>query len=653
MAVNRTNPVIETASPAESGEDVIDLRRYLRALGAWWKEILLIGLLVGLAAGLGFWLLQLGDEPQYSAAADVAIVRTVSDVNFDERFTTASETLPAAAIGSRRVALLALALSPALAEDVIAALGDTLDESLRRPAALVRYVDAELAVTGVRTADSDLIRITALGPTPEQAAGIATEWARAYVRNVNKVYGQVPDEVFASIEAEQSAAQADYETAQRALESFTAESRQDELARQINDNESTINLLRRGRSSTLSALIDSVVQARGDIADAFTDAQAKNLAEPFSAEQAGKRGMVVAWVEAVYDGQTQLFTEQVQRDQELLATYYDRWLQVSSALDEATALRRQAQGASEEVSGSNALVLSLLKLQGFTQALERRDPPQMEVSAAPDSQITTQAGAETSAASAPGLVQSMQPVQVQVEATPLQLQLDDNNTIPPAALLDDIDALITTLTGRRTELEGQIAALSEQILSGAGYAMGEATAPIQSELAAGIQAEASLLLGNSILTNTTTLDSPAVLKWQEGQLAALYQLDTLRALAEASQSSSPLVTALGQLEETVRELKSQLEAERALHTDLTKQRDIALDAYTTISNKRAELSLSRAASSSEVRFAAPAVPPLEPLEGLSPLVLAAAGAMAGLVLGVIVALIADFLGKRPLLARGT
>ena len=635
----------------EPGEDVIDLRRYLRALGTWWKEILLIGVLTGLLAGVGFGLLQASSDPSYAASADVAIVRTVSDVNFDERFTTAAETLPATAMAARRTALLALVSSPALAIDVITVMGDSLDESLRAPAALVKNVTAALATTGVRTADSDLIRITASAGTPEQAATIATEWARAYVRTVNRVYGQVPDEVLASIDEEQSAAQAEYGGAQRALEAFTAESRIDEISRQINDTESTINLLRRGRASTLDMLIESVIRARGAIADAFTDAQARNLSEPFAAEQEGKRGLVVAWIDGIYEGQTQLFTQQVQRDQQQLAGYYSRWQQVSSALDEAQALRLQATGADAALSGGNAMVLSLLKLQAFTQALDQRDPPQMELNTAPSTQVTTEATAETPAASAPGVVQSTQPVQVQVEDSPLQIQLDDNGAIAPELLLGDINTLIQTLTTRKSQLETQIAEISTRMLSGEGYTTGTADAPASSALASAIQSEAATLLGTNVLTSTNSLASSAVLKWQEGQLAALYQLDALRALAEATQSTSPLLETMGTLEETLRTLKAQLEAERALHTDLTQKRDIALDAYRTVSNKSAELTLSRAAASSEVRFATPAVPSLDPIAGLSPLVLAVAGMMAGLVLGVILAFVGDFMGGRPFLAR--
>ena len=132
----------------------------------------------------------------------------------------------------------------------------------------------------------------------------------------------------------------------------------------------------------------------------------------------------LAYIDALYDGQAQVISEQAQRDQELLSGYYTRWLQVTRALDEAQALRDQiaasGQNAAAEVPGSSALVLSLLKLQAFTQATDPQSPMQMDVTADPVSRVTAQASSDTSASAAPGLVQSTQPVQVQVGATPLQ-----------------------------------------------------------------------------------------------------------------------------------------------------------------------------------------------------------------------------------------
>jgi uncharacterized small protein (DUF1192 family) len=65
--------------------------------------------------------------------------------------------------------------------------------------------------------------------------------AQAYVRQVNTVYGQVPDEVFASIESELASAEQTYVERQTALEIFLASSPIDELNNRITVLQEQIN----------------------------------------------------------------------------------------------------------------------------------------------------------------------------------------------------------------------------------------------------------------------------------------------------------------------------------------------------------------------------------------------------------------------------
>ena len=74
-----------------TAEDEIDLRQYLDVLIRWWREIVLITLSAMVLAAVGILLSRLILPAQYEASANVAIVRTVSDVNFDERFRTNPE----------------------------------------------------------------------------------------------------------------------------------------------------------------------------------------------------------------------------------------------------------------------------------------------------------------------------------------------------------------------------------------------------------------------------------------------------------------------------------------------------------------------------------------------------------------------------------
>jgi uncharacterized protein involved in exopolysaccharide biosynthesis len=630
-----------------AGDDFIDLRQYLNVLVAWWKEILLFALLCGVAAGGIYWFLQSAEPPTYVASADVAIVRTISEVSFDERFTTQPETVAASNAAARRGALLALASSPSLAVEVVEVLGNDLPEELRNPALLAKAVRAALATSSGTRTDSDLIRITATNHTAETSAQIATAWAQAYVRNVNQVYGQVPNEIIASIQAEQTTAEADYAAAQQTLEDFVARSRVSQLSRQIADVESTIAVLRRGRQNTLNSLVDRTVNSRDQVAEAITEAQAENQSSAVVAELKGQRNLALAYIDAYYKGQEAVISEQGQRDRDLLGGYYTRWLQTTRALQEAESLRGQISETGDAILGSSALVLTLLKLQAYTQALDPQDPQLMDIITQPDTQITAQATNENAAASAPALVQSTQPVQVQVADSPLQLNLDDKSEVSRDDLLVDADALIAALTLRLTTLEGQIAELSEQLLSGNGAQFVQAAAADTGTQVETIREQVPILLAPlSRVTGTLDLGTAAIGE----QLASLLALEDLQVLATA-QSSQPLQDTIARLEEDLRVLQSELEDEKAESTRLTQERDLALEAYDAVSSKIAELNLSRAAASSEVRFAAPGVPAAEPVSGASPILVAAAGAVFGLILGVIVAFVADAMGHAPFLSR--
>lgn len=213
----------------------IDLRRYIGIIFRWWREIFAITLLFVIVVGAGILGLRIALPPVYAASADVAIIRTMSDVKFDERFLTTSDGLNTDALNAntRRSALLGLVSTGAIAEEVIGELGDKLNVRERNPANLLKMVGATTTSdVGIR-GDSDLIRITIQADDPLKAATIATTWAHVYVRVVNTIYGQVPDEVFASIQSELSKAQQEYLNSQKSLVAFIAENRIDALTNSV------------------------------------------------------------------------------------------------------------------------------------------------------------------------------------------------------------------------------------------------------------------------------------------------------------------------------------------------------------------------------------------------------------------------------------
>lgn len=643
----------------QSDDDVIDLRRYISAIGRWWREILLMTVLLGLLAAAAVWTLGAIGAPTYSAYADVAIVRTVSDVTFDERFTTTADTLSAATVSARRNALLALAVGPALANIVVQQLGDALPEKQREPAALARDVEADMAANGGR-GDSDLIRITAQSSSPELAAQIATAWGRAYVEQVNSVYGSVPDDRMASVVAQAATTKAEYDAAQAEYEQFLATTSYWELSRLVTDKESSIQALYKGRQDALAASIDSVVQAFGAISRAQADEQALNITEPYAAEQAAKRNYVATSIDALYGGQTSVLAGQVQSDQALLNGYYNSLVQVTRALDSAQSLRALvASTAGAEIPGSSALVASLLKLQAFTQAADAQQPlaQQSDLRSAPAT-LSAEGNKETTPVLAvPATVQTSQPVQVQIGATPLQIQLSDAGSVNRQALLDELDALNSVLAERRTTLQSEIDALSARLLSGDLYTGLFQSAPAESALVQALQNDAPQFMDRSVLGGSAVFTATAAASTDAGTVAIAAPAGIAQSFpdaelaAAAEAGSAGAAAAVASQEDELRRLRSQLEQESARLNELTKARDLAATTFQTVSNKVAELTVSRSAADSEVRFAAPAIAPDRADEGLSWILIGILGAAAGLMLGLLVAFVAEAMGGQPFLSR--
>ncbi|MBX3012071.1 MAG: hypothetical protein KF832_11220 [Caldilineaceae bacterium] len=445
-----------------AAEDEIDLRQYVDVLIRWWREIVVITLGVMVLTAVSILLLRLTLSPQYQASADVAIVRTISDVTFDERFRTNAEELgtDTTSISARRSALLGLVATGAIAQAVITQLGDTLSVEEKNPATLLEMVEAELATVNSVGSVSDLIRIKVTADNAEKAAVIANAWARIYVGEVNTIYGQVPNEVLTSIEAELANAQEQYLTSQANLEAFIATNRIDEL----------------------SSLV-TVLQQR------------------------------------------------VNQEVALQQAYLRQWQLTQEQLNTVQALRTQVEQGGEGAVRSNMVAIQVLKLSIYGMAPEN-----------------------------------------------LQLGINDLPEVNQQAMLAD-------LAGLWQSLEQRLATLNAQVI--AGSAQLDATQSVTSTIAGA--------------------------------------LDSLRIS------------------------KAQLETETAKQLQLTQQRELTWETYKTLSSKVAELNLTRAAASSEVRFGAPAVPPVEEVAKISLILAVVASGALGLMGAIFYAFLANYLDKPPFL----
>ena len=154
----------------------------------------------------------------------------------------------------------------------------------------------------------------------------------------------------------------------------------------------------------------------------------------------------------------------------------------------------------------------------------------------------------------------------------------------------------------------------------------------------------------SALAEDIPADNPlAVLSVTKAQ--ELLQLQGLEDIPSYTAAAEPLIQAINKLDTEIQALEAQLESESARQRQLTQLRDLAWESFKTLSAKKAELNLAQSATNSEVRMAAQAVPPIEPIKGPSLLMSIPIAGIVGLMLGIFVAFVASFMGQEPFLRR--
>lgn len=496
-------------------DDEIDLRRYVVAIGAWWREIVLITLLLTGLAAVAAWLWQNSLPTLYAASTDVVIARLTSRIALDERITT-EEEIRQGGVASWRASLLQLAQSPAIADAVLAELRDQLPSDWTVKDMLEAVAVENPTGTDPRTL-SDLIRITISSKDPAHSALIANTWARLFVDHINQVYGQVPADTLAAVQGELESAHAAYLLAEQALQVFIAESEAESLQRQIDEQLALRKNLQQGRNILLAA---GAINANQVMTSTLQD----NLA-----------------------GLTQLHSQR-------------RVTEIQ--LNQARNLATQLEQASPATVAGNLLALQLLKAQVFARPVtDGEQPPTLDL---------------------------------RLELPALSADAD--------ALAADARTLVATLEGYLAQLDTEIAAVSETLLSSPGAALGD-----------------QISIASELITPPATSD--------------------------------PFQQALAQHDRELQALHSRLAADEARELQLTQQRDLSWTAYDTLSNKLVELNLARTASNSEVRIGASAVAPAAPEPQPSLLLPLAAVAVASLFFALCLALIANAMGRKPLFAR--
>ena len=623
-----------------SESDEIDLTRYLGVLRRRWRQIVMVTVGVIVFTAIGVLLYRQLTPPVYEANATAAIIRTSTDVRFDERFTTSSDQPNNMDVNSRRTALVALVKSGSIAQQVIDELGDQLPLRLQSPARLLDTVTAETATASGRVGTSDLIQINVKAGSPELAAAIANSWAKAYVQQVNSIYGQVPDDMLGSVEAQLVDAQAAYDKAQANLESFLATSQLDALIRLAGTTGNTLTILQQGKVNALNAYMDSLVSSYGSIVQTYVTAQADNQTLAFSKEQEGQRARVATYLDAYNAAQVDTFAQQNDRYRSELRMYYDQLLRTNSLLTAARTLQNQvANSTGGDTLASSALALQVLNLQMVNAAATT--PPQTGTDyltpgqPQPQNKDKQQTGTDQQ----PSQRQPVQPAQT----TPLQIQLDGRATPANAAdLRKQVDAAVASLESQLATLQQNIDKLNQSLLGGDSFQQLNANVPADSALVQAIADAYPSLFQTGVFSGTALrANSDALLAAGQAQAAQFLSQAAGDSLPTANSPDAPMAATITQLEEQLRTLQGQIEVERGRNLQFTDERDLTWESVKALSNKQAELQLARAAANSEVRLSGQAVPLDEPVPQVSlamSLVLAAA---VGLLLGIATAFLRE------------
>jgi len=642
-------------------DDEIDLRKYLDTLIKRWREIVIITIAIVALTAAAVLTLRIALAPAYESEATVAIVRTQTQVNLDERFTTSSGEVTNADVNSRRSALLGLVFNGAIAERVINELGDALSEKERQPATLLRSIDAELSSPGGRTAQSDLIAITARADSPEKAAAIANTWAQHYVQEVNRIYGQVPDEMIASVQSELDQARTNYEAAQRDLEQFLATSPVNSLRRQAQETQEAISALQRANTEALSSYVQEILASYQRIVKAYLTAQTDSQVLGFQREQQTQRQVLDAYFRAYKDALVDTFDTQRERDTRLIRLYYDQWLRTTAALSTARTLQAGLKQGGEGAVASTATAVQVLKLQ-LVSGLADNIPSQQQSTGGVLQDIETlnlnaplmSSSTETNAQP----FQNFQTIQPAANDTRAQQPIFQINLTPVSdatltGLTADLDGLIQGLETQLSVLEQTIADFNAAWLSGERYQNLDASIPDESSLVKAIREQYpelftrglfATLAGDAAQNSTLASDGQA-------QASELLKLAGAETMLLSSQPEAPMMESIVQLEDRLKTLQAQLEEQTAINQQVTQLRDLAWESYTALSNKRAELTLERAAANSEVRLGTAAIPPDQPVERVSLILSVLLAGVVGLLLAVFLAFLLEYLGKPPLFTR--
>ncbi len=638
-----------------SGDELIDIRGLIATLISWWREIAAIAILLVVVVGGGLKLLETLSPAPYTAASTVVILRTKTNVSLDERFTTAVEQTTAADAASRRAALVGLIINSSIAEKVIAELGDQLPPELRQPSKLTPNVTGELANNVIRNSSSDLILIQASADDPTVAALIADSWARHYVALVNQIYGVAPDDMIASVELELASSQAAYDRAQANLEAQLSTNRLGELQRQFTDKSTTLGLLRQTQTRATESFLTAVGDTYAKVISQLMASYGENQTFATLQEQRLSKDLVTAYINTYRSSIIDSFITETGRNRALLYIYSEQLLQVQAMESMAANLLQQLQSGGAGAAMSVALALQQLKIESVSlYASSTARPSNYLYDTARGSDYVNEPEDDLMV----GIRSELPLVDTRSLNTGGVIMQYDMSSLENAGyenVLADAEATLGSLVSFKTRLTELIAEANATIKATSALPFTTADIAADEELMAALTQNLNQLFTDGPLSKAV---AGAIAAQPSGSVALseAQQLLDLSGVSDQIASAAffePMADRIITLENEMRLLASQVEAEQSKTTAATELRNLRWESFKALNNKLAELTLTRAAANSEVRIGTSAVAPTVRGDRFSIILAAGAAGMAGLILGIVIALISNMLGKRPWFSRRT
>ncbi len=636
-------------------EMTIDLRPFFETPFRWWRLILVCTLVPTIFTATASTPVLTPNT--FEARAGVAVLRSRTQVDFesaaktltDDQFQKTAEGVAKTATDSRQLTLAALVKNGAIAERVLKQLEQELAEKGGKkiqPGDLMNLVSGEL-IQDQKQAKGDLVEVVVSHLDPVKAALIANAWAKEYEKLVNEIYGS-PQR--AETQANVKLTKQEYEAAQQKLSQFIAESRIEQSKRQVEDKTKILAGLQDMRQRIISNTLGLEVSSSSQLYAAYLQAQADNRILAFNKEQERKRLLVSAYIDAQTEGQVSVFAKQAKERQRVLDDAYLAQAKVDSFLRRARTLRDQARQGGDAGSTSVALLLLKAEIAGGFQPSQPSTPSQPSVNINPQK---SQTESDPKAAKPQGSLDNLvilnnltTPNSPQAQSN-LSLNIDKIDTLVPANLTQDTEALVVALDNQQNELKATIERQAQLLLSDTGLNLAQPitdTALMQQIKQKYPQLFEPGELGklSEAVTSDNSLNRSALAVAED-----LLQLKNKEKILDFYAADTALNRYINDLEKETRILESKVEEERSKKKDLERARDLAFETFSTLARKEAEFRVAAELPGTEVRFASSATVPTLPSQkavtrkqlnlGLS--------SFMGFLFGVIFAFMLEYLGS--------